>query len=440
MRPARVRAAAALAVLAYVAAVAAWLLWRELGPHELRRTLDLRVYVDAGRWLLADHGTLYGRRFTSAHLDFTYTPFAALTFAALAVLPLWAAKWILVVGGGVVALAGCTWLAARRLGYRGAGLMCVGFGVAALALWTEPVQQDLYYGQVNVVLMLLVLGDALWLDRHAPRLHGVGIGLAAGIKLVPGVFILFLLVTGRVRAGIRAGLVFVLTVAVGWLLLPGPSETFWTGVFDNTHRIGKVGYVGNQSLLGVLFRGIRDKQHAHVLWMVAAVIVLAVGLWLARRCHQRGAEVLAVLVTGVTGLLCSPISWSHHWVWVAVALVLAAHQVIRSRGGWRWVGVLLATYAAFVCLPLRLHGYPALPLGLIWLAPFNPREHVPHLLEYHWTWSQSLVGDLYPEVGLVFLASALVLGAKNRHPQGEAVGAESGPADLDRHLSAEGAS
>src|SRR5581483_12201814 len=63
-----------------------------------------------------------------------------------------------------------------------------------LVTWLQPVRETLTFGQINLVLALLVLADLLVLAPRGSRLTGVGIGLAAAIKLTPAVFILYLLV------------------------------------------------------------------------------------------------------------------------------------------------------------------------------------------------------------------------------------------------------
>ncbi len=68
----------------------------------------------------------------------------------------------------------------------------------ALGLWLEPVFQTFVFGQVNLALTCLVLWDLSRPD--GARLKGFAIGIAAGIKLTPAIFAVYLLVTGRVKA------------------------------------------------------------------------------------------------------------------------------------------------------------------------------------------------------------------------------------------------
>src|SRR5205807_8952185 len=124
--------------------------------------------------------------------------------------------------------------------------------VSAVALWFEPVQQTLMFGQVNLWLMLLVVWDVA--RPPAARAKGVLIGLAAGFKLTPGIFILYLLVTGRRRPAILAAITFAATVAISWILLPAESHRYWLdGALTVGNKVG-IDYIANQSLRGVAVR------------------------------------------------------------------------------------------------------------------------------------------------------------------------------------------
>ncbi|MCX4454981.1 glycosyltransferase 87 family protein [Streptomyces sp. NBC_01340] len=285
----------------------------------LRRTpmADALVYRAEGAAVV--HGTdLYGFTVTEWHLPATYPPFAALLFVPLAWLPLSVLK-AACVAGNVALLAVLV-----RLSCRLAGLptrlpaLCA---ATALALWLEPVFQTVLFGQINLAVACLILWD-LTRPPGAPG-KGIALGIAAGVKLTPAVFVAYLLLKGRRREAATASAAFAGTVLLGALVLPAASVDFWTRRLYETGRVGKVWIVDNQSLQGLIARALGDPAPGP-LWAVPALAVAAAGLWLARRART---DREGVLVTALTALLISPISWSHHWVWCVplIAVLYAGH-------------------------------------------------------------------------------------------------------------------
>src|SRR5215469_3224343 len=190
-------------------------------------------------------------------VQFTYPPFAAVVFAVASVLSWTVLRWAMTVAS-LAALGLSLWLVFGALGYAGRREVRLGatFGVSALALLTEPVQQTLALGQVNLLLMLLVIVDLLTaLDGRTRWWHGIGIGLAAGVKLTPLIFIPYLLLTRRYRQAATATAVFAATIVLGYAVLPRDSGTYWAdGLVLRANRIVFLGTRGNQSLRGVLTR------------------------------------------------------------------------------------------------------------------------------------------------------------------------------------------
>jgi alpha-1,2-mannosyltransferase len=297
---------------------------------------DLGVYLRGGA--AVTHGVdLYGIRIRQ--YGFTYPPFPALLAAVPSLLPRWfaaaamsaASLWALYVivqrsAPGLARRALRSWLSLLAL------IAC------------EPSRITLWNGQVNLILAALTIYD---LQRPASaRGRGVLIGICAGIKLTPGIFVLYLLACRRFRDAGNAAAGFAATVLLGLLIVPTDSREYWTHDLFATSRIGDVARYGDQSLLAVVDRATRDQHFATAVWLVLAVVIAAAGLHLAAQLTAGGEDVLAVAVVGVTGCLVSPVSWTHHWVWIIPLLTGLARRV-RSRGGWASSGVL-ALAALFV--------------------------------------------------------------------------------------------
>ncbi|HEX3966136.1 MAG TPA: glycosyltransferase 87 family protein [Trebonia sp.] len=351
---------------------------------------------------------LYALGFGPAKLPFIYSPFAALLFAAAsgALFATWQ------VGLAVLTIGLLPVVTYLSLGLAGrpAGLTraAAAFAIAAVGLWLEPVAMTLFFGQINLVLLALVVGDLALPDRIKGK--GIGIGLAAGTKLTPLIFIPYLLFTRRVKAAAVSALTFAVTVGLGFALLPHASAVFWGGqLLDSKHF-----HLDNQSLNGVMLRLTHAGPGAHTYWLVAAVVVGIAGLATSILASRQGHELLGLVACAATGLLVSPISWSHHYVYVVPALVLAAYG--PRRLGYRILGSALVV-GLFGWWPLQIGnrgGYAPkaqlLPEGLLPLAPNG--DYSGAAVEFTWRGLELIVGNYYVLTLLVFIAAtacALVL-------------------------------
>jgi alpha-1,2-mannosyltransferase len=342
---------------------------------------DLFVYRHGGRALL-DGVPLYAADDPVTGLPFTYPPFAAVVMLPLAVLPAQtaAAVWT---AASVSALTAVVVIGLREVRHDARGWLVAGLGAGALAL--EPVWQNLSFGQVNLVLMAAVVIDLTRPDR---RFSGVLVGLAAGLKLTPLVFVVLLLLVGRRGAAGRAALTFLATVAVGFVVMPGAAASYWTFGLLDADRVGPPWLAHNQSVYGVLTRLLGESPSAP-LWLGVALPLGGAVLLLAAAWWRRGDRLLGTGLAAVAMLLASPVSWSHHWVWaVPVAVALWPH----GRG---WV---VAWAAVFVARPV------------LW-PPWGERR------ELAWGFLEHLVGNAYvlAAVGLVVWA-AVRLGQDSVEP------------------------
>ncbi len=294
---------------------------------------DIQVYRMGGAAVL--HGeSLY--RLIAGALPFTYPPFAAVVLTVLAAIPRDAAVALLT-AASAVALPVMLYLALRLPGRGGsagpaapAGRLAwtVALAVAAAAIWLDPARATLGYGQVDLVLAAAVLYDLAL--PGTSRWKGAAIGLAAGIKLTPAIFAAYLLLTRRYRAAATAAAVFAGTVAAGFAVLPASSAWYWAGEFATPGRVSPVEDPENQSLLGVLSRMLHTAD-VLPLWLPLAAAVAVTGLALAAAAGRRGDEAVGFSLCAVTGLLVSPISWTHHWVIAIPALLVAGTAVSGAR-------------------------------------------------------------------------------------------------------------
>jgi alpha-1,2-mannosyltransferase len=290
---------------------AAYLRWPSLASQ-----VDLLVY-QFGAARVWDDQDLYsvGMTGNSHTMLFDYPPFAGLCF-----LPLIGLSQPAILTLGFVVNIACVGYIVRRMlsaaGIRAAtGLWGLTALLMAPIIWLEPVRLSLQLGQINLLMMAIVLADVL--SPPSRRWTGLGIGIAAGIKLTPALFIVFLVATGRRREAAVAGLTFISTIAVGFALLPADSREFWLqGHFRDIRRISS-DPLANTSLAGLLERF----EWATPWPTVAAVVFAIVAIAIAAVAWRRGLLLLGVAIAGMTSAAASPFSWSHHWVWFAPLLV-----------------------------------------------------------------------------------------------------------------------
>ena len=307
--------------------------------------VDLLVYrFGAGRVLAGQDLYSVGLTGNPRTLLFDYTPFAALCSLPLTLVTSPAAQVIGLVAN-VTLLVYVVRRTLVRLGVTtSTGLWSLGALLVGLLCWLEPVRLSLQLGQVNLLILAVVVADLLGPDTR--RWAGVGIGVVAGVKLTPALFVVFLVLTGRRRAAVVATVTFAATVVLGFLVLPRDSGFFWLrGGFDDVARITS-DPVANTSLKGLFVR-----MHLGGAPTVAATAALAVvALAVAVLAWRRGEAVLGVAVVGMASAALSPFSWSHHWVWVVPLMVHLGHRayVVGSRSALVALWLFWAVFAGWV--------------------------------------------------------------------------------------------
>ena len=315
--------------------------------------LDFTVYREGARALLGhSEYRLYDPSLVQTDtrgLPFTYPPFAALLLTPFALMPE-ALGLVLLTATSCVCLILTAFLVARYLRdnnvlperFRAALGGSAGVVVLATLLIgvLGPWREGLGFGQINPMLMVLIVADLIRPAGRVPR--GILIGLAAGIKLTPLAFGLIFLVRKDWRAILTMGLTFAATVAAGWLASPEQSRIFWfDSLFDST-RVGDTTDMYNVSLNSLIAHlGTPEALH-RPLWLLASAAVVVLGYLAIRRSDERGDLVAAISANAVVMLAISPISWFHHWVWIALLLPVLWVWARRRRGSARAVGLGLA--------------------------------------------------------------------------------------------------
>lgn len=306
---------------------------------------DLLVYRGAIRTWLGS-GDLYGYVHPGElHQGFTYPPFAAICLIPLVTLPpiLGAALNAAATG---IAIAWTTWVVVRPVAERHGQLVWLATTVATcLVCLLEPVRDTIGFGQVNLYLVALLLGDVL-LIRQNSAWAGVGIGLAAAVKLTPALFVVYLFLSGRRRAAAISIATALGATVLAVLVAPSASVHFWFSALRDTSRVGSFSDASNQSLAGLCTRLLDVPTPPLLLWLPLVAAVLAIGLRRAQSAARSDNHLAALSLVGLTACLISPFSWIHHLWWVVPALVVLVADGLAGRRAAPLAGAV-AVFAVF---------------------------------------------------------------------------------------------
>jgi alpha-1,2-mannosyltransferase len=348
--------------------------------------LDLDVYR-RGAAALAAGRPIYD--LVPGEYPFTYPPFAAILMLPLGLLGR---------AGAIAAMA--------ILSLAAFALVCVitfrrlqidrrlAWFLALGAISLQPVYQTFELGQINLVLMALVMLDCLVLP---PRYRGLGVGIAAGVKIIPGIFVLYFALRRDWRAVAQSSATFAATVLVSAIVMPHETMSYWTHLMSAAARTGDTISSVNQSLPAVLARLMHNRYPPTVVVALVSLGGIALAVIAARKELARGHNLAALVCIATGGLLASPVSWSHHYVWAAPALIIlfVERRTIAAAAGAAifyvapMQNILFNNGAELTYGPWELFVSAAYPLAaVLWLisrffasaetaTPSNPRnQHV----------------------------------------------------------------
>jgi alpha-1,2-mannosyltransferase len=384
----------------FVLSVAARLAWTYLAPNGAN-FVDLHVYF--GGAAAIDHpGTLYSYVYADQTPDFplpfTYPAFAAVIFYPLHLLPfgLVAFCWHV---GTMAALYGVVRISQRLIGVPAGDGHRIAMLWTAAAIWLEPLRSTFDYGQINVLLVLAVLW-AVYSTRW--WLSGLLVGVAAGVKLTPAIAGLYFVGARRWGAAVFSAVVFLASIAVSVLVVGDEARYYFTDLIFDTDRVGPICTTFNQSWRGGICR-IFGHDSGYGPLVLTGITVTGVLTILAWRALSTGAaagpdgsdRLGTLLVVELFGLLLSPISWTHHWVWLVPLMIWLIHGPLSKRRGARILG--------WGWLVLTIIGVP-------WLLSFAQ----PTIWQNGRAWYLAWGGLVYIVATLVTLAWIAASGGRTR--------------------------
>jgi alpha-1,2-mannosyltransferase len=339
------------------AAICIWLLYALLCARSylrLRRLpawdhlADLHVYYGAvGR---LTNGQLYSYHAPNGD-PFTYPPFAALVLWPIRLLSEVDLRiiWTIATYALIPAFALCVHrsLAAQLRRHDRSVFVPI---ASILILMSAPLVSNLHFGQISYLLTLAVALDVLELAPVWSR--GFLTGVAAAVKLTPLMFVPYLWITGRRRAAAVSLVSFVGCTLIALLVLPHESLNYWLTDVWQTSRIGDLAQGGNSSLNGVLLRTGLPGVYEKLLWLAMAVCVVSVGLVGARRLWLYQDRLQSVACVGAAEIAISPVSWTHHLVWLLPVCIGLASWSVVTKCAW-FTATYFVMYSSHTGIPVE---------------------------------------------------------------------------------------
>ncbi len=289
-----------------------------LGNEPDQRLVDLDVYRSAGQAVLRN-SPVYGFMTQPPQLlPFTYPPFAVVLAVPLALLSWTAAQWAWVALIFVAITITVRYAFAPLLGRFGTWAPLLAGVLVAVCTYPMPLQDQIRFGQVDILLVAMCVADCAQARTRWPR--GLLVGLATAVKLVPGVFIIYFLVTGRRKEAMTATLAATVATTATFVVLPWDSADYWFRALFDSDRLGSNTSTTNQSIRGMLLRLYLPDSVTSLLWLACAAVVAYLGFRAARRASLEGRETTGIAITGLIAVLVSPVAWIHHLAWLVVVL------------------------------------------------------------------------------------------------------------------------
>ncbi|MEV2272779.1 glycosyltransferase 87 family protein [Nonomuraea africana] len=292
-----------------------------------QRLVDLDVYRTGGQMVLEGRPVYDFITPAPQLLPFTYPPVAALLAVPLAWMSWETAQWVWT-AGVYAALAVTVGFAFRQVNRNP-----LVFAVLMVACaYLMPIRDQVRFGQVDILLVALCLADCVAKRPWWPR--GFLIGLATAVKLTPGVFLIYLLVTRQWKTFWMAAFSTAAFTLMPFAVIPRDAVDFWFRALLDPERLGANAATTNQSMRGMLIRLYLNDWVTSALWLALVAVVAWYGFRFAREALDRGDTMTAVALVGLMTVLLSPVAWIHHLAWVVVvlgALVGNGSDVVRLR-------------------------------------------------------------------------------------------------------------
>lgn len=296
---------------------------------------DLKIYMSAMNWW-ATGEPLYDYSqpdLVQGELYFTYPPLGALLLSPFALLRLDATVTIFTVLTVLAVAVTTRWLVDPVIARHNLPRVFTRTVAVLLVLAVESTRETITLGQINMLLVVLILADLLFAVPRNRRWAGVGVGLATALKLYPGIFIVYLLACRQWRAAVVASATAAGATLLAAAVLPLESWRYWTHELWATDRVGRTDYTGNQSLFGLIHRLTVPHEPDRLLWLALVAVVAGYGLWRAARAARAGDALTGLTLTGLVGALISPITWPHHIYWFVPAVVVLVDAALGARPG-----------------------------------------------------------------------------------------------------------
>ena len=320
--------------------------------------IDMVIYREGVKAFMAG-GEVYSQPMMAGDiaLPFIYPPFGALVMVPLAGdwTPDAMAGDIMItlsnlLIGLIVLLLAFALNKQRTTPFVSSDVISVAALIWGIVLIFEPVRLNNGFAQINIIIMVLSHST---LSPQAPEVAAAGLAdcVAAAIKITPGHVVAFLLrkeIADYHRGGLRGHRNtncrrYPMGRCLGILLhqatVHGLRRRLW-----GRNRLPIQQLPQGCARAHVYFKEAMEfaSSSTNIIWLCLAIITVVLGGWLMVVLMKRGLNIEAWLINSFIMLLISPVSWSHHWVWLAIALPVLLYRAITWRHLNWFSGVLIS--------------------------------------------------------------------------------------------------
>ncbi len=244
---------------------------------------------------------------------------------------------------------------------------------AAIVLFATNFHETIELGQINILVLLLIILLLHFVRTGRDTLGGIFLGLASLLKVTPLLLLFWLAARGRYKAVLSCLLTLPGVAAITLAMGAGAAWRRFFAFLPKTSYGSDIpglfpaGFFPNFSLAGFLSRLLPNRAAVVQIATVALLgALLATFVWIVRTCRDEKVAELMLLPFLVLMVIASPLTYVHHVLYVAPGLVLALSYAWAGLRGWRRAAVVtslvLAASAAGIHFPRLYRQWSLSPL------------------------------------------------------------------------------
>lgn len=216
----------------------------------------------------------------------------------------------------------------------------------ALALLSFPTKFSLGMGQINLIVLFLLLLAYYFQQKNKQIISGSVLGISIILKPIFIFFLIFFILKKKWKMVLTS--IFTVTFAILATVIFWPVD-YWfswfkTGILPLANLAGREAYC-NQGLMGFISRIFSDLQVRKYLTLALSLLLTLIPSVLTLK---RKNENLILSLFIITLLFVDSASWQHHFVWLMFPLIAVSQKVFLKKNAvfkaFIWLAYFLASW------------------------------------------------------------------------------------------------